>query len=46
MSLSTITMGPPHLGQNQEGFMSWAVDVAVRVCADAESSAAKQSGRS
>jgi hypothetical protein len=25
--------------------MSWAVDVAISVCADAESSAAKQSGR-
>jgi len=46
VSLSTITMGPPHLGQTQEGLMCWTVDVAVLVCADAESSAAKQSGRS
>jgi len=40
------TMGPPHLGQNQLGVASWAVDVAVSVCTAAESSAAKHSGKS
>jgi len=39
-------IGPPHLGQTQNGSDSWVVEVPDSICDGTEPSAAEHSGRS